>query len=61
MKTFALTYRTDKLELVKTIIKTEDLEATAKIGRDAYGNTLIEVTCDDEDYSILKDVFNMVA
>lgn len=61
MKEYALTYNTKKLNLVKTIIENEDLEATAKIGRDAYGNTWIEVTCDEEDYNTLKDIFNMVA
>jgi len=59
-KTYALSYNTKKLGLVKTIIKTEDLDATAKIGFDAYGNTLIEVICDEEDYAVLKEVFNMV-
>lgn len=61
MKNYFLTNRTNKIELVNTIIKNEDLEATAKITKDAYGNSMIEIEADEEEYEILKEMFNMVA
>lgn len=61
MKNYFLTNRINKIELVNTIIKNEDLEATAKITEDAYGNSMIEIEADEEEYEILKEMFNMVA
>jgi len=60
MKNYFLTHRTNKIELVNTIIKNEDLDATAKIEADAYGNLVITIIADEEDYEILKEMFDMV-
>ena len=66
--TFMVTKYTKKdLELVKTIIANEEIEATAYVGRDAYGTAWVkvEVTGENEadvreQYRDLKQVYNMV-
>lgn len=62
MKTYMLTTNTKHMNLVKTIIKNEGLEATAAIEADALGNLWITITTDDrEEYDTIKDIYNMVA
>lgn len=60
MKDYFLTTRANKMELINSIIVSEDLDATAKIEKDANGQSWIAVTTTEEEYQTLKSIFRMV-
>lgn len=59
-KTVTFFLNSRALDLVNTIIETEDLEVSVKIKDTSLGDSVIEVNGETEEIDVLTDVYNMV-
>lgn len=61
MKDYHVDYYSNKAAaLIQRIIKSEDLAVVLKFEEDALGNLAIIVSCDEEDYKLLSEVYRSV-
>ena len=60
-KEFTTYYTAQKLDTIKAIKKTEDLDLTVTKEDTTLGDTVICVKGSKEDMDVFKDVYNMVA